>query len=92
MNFPFPITQAIRDAYQAHVDYVSAGQKWLVRNDPEGENEQILLEAIQTAIQTAAQEHFGDDEDAEYEFYDKFGVEELQGVWYEIIEAELETA
>ena len=92
MNFPFPITQGIRDAYLAHTDYISAGVRWLQRNDPEGQNEQCLIEQIQSAIQSAAQEHFGPDEDAEYEFYDKFGVDELQGVWYEIIEEELEAA
>lgn len=91
MKFPFPITEEIREAYQAHCDYISAGQKWLIRNDPEGRNEQVLLEEIQTAIRNAAQDHFGDDEDAEYEFYDEFGVDQLgSGVWYEIIEAELE--
>ena len=92
MKFPFSITQEIRDAYQAHVDYVSAGQTWLVKNDPDSYNEQRLLEEIQTAIQSAAHDHFGDDEDAEDEFYDEFEVDELQGEWYNIIEAELETA
>ena len=92
MKFPFAITQEMRDAYQEHAEYISAGSKWLLRNDPKGQNEQALIEQIQTAIQDAAQAHFGDDEDAEYAFYDEFGVDELQGVWYEIIEAELEAA
>lgn len=91
MKFPFPITEEIRRAYQAHCDYISAGEKWLVRNDPKGQNEQVLIEEIQTAIRRAAQDHFGLDEDAEYEFYDEFEILDLgSGVWYEIILAELE--
>lgn len=87
MKFPFPLTDQILDAYQAHVAYISAGQKWLLRNDPEGHHEQVLLEAIQTAIKQAAQAHFGDDEDAEYDFYDEFEMDSLgNGPWYECIE------
>jgi hypothetical protein len=91
MNFPFTLTQEIRDAYQAHIDYTSAGQKWLLKNDPDCYNEHALLEEIQTAIQDAAELHFGDNEDALEEFVDEFEVREYQGVWYEIIE-ELEPA
>jgi len=92
MNFPFTITQEIRDAYQAHIDYISAGTDWLIRNDPEAQQEQVLIEAIQTAIQDSAEQHFGDDEDSLEEFLDEFEVTEYQGCWYDIVEAELETA
>lgn len=92
-TFPFAITEEIRDAYQAHCDYISAGPNWLVKNDPEGQNEQVLIEAIQTAVQKAAQEHFGDDEDAEYDFYEEFDVDNTNsGEWYDIIAEELEAA
>ena len=64
MTFPFAITQQIQDAYQAHQAYISAGTAWLIRNDPDAQEEQVLLEEIVTQIESAAQEHFGDDEDA----------------------------
>ena len=91
MTFPFAITQDIQDAYQAHQDYTSAGQAWLVRNDPEGQNEQVLLEEIITQIQSAAQEHFGDDEDAYWQFHDEWQLDATGGEWFEVLE-ELDTA
>lgn len=92
MKFPFPITEEIRNAYQAHVDYVSAGQKWLLKNDPDAYNEQVLLEAIQTAITDAAEEHFGDDLEALEVFLDEIEITGYTGGWYDILEAELESA
>lgn len=82
--FPFPLTEDIRDAFQAHLDYISAGQTWLVRNDPEGQQEQRLIEDLQDAIRDAAQQHFGDDEDAEQEFEDEMELDEsFSGRWYD---------
>ena len=92
MTFPFKITQDIIDAYQEHEAYTSTGQAWLLRNDPEGQNEMVLLEQIITQIQDAAQDHFGDDEDAYEEFCDDVGLEQLgSGDWYDIVGAELES-
>ena len=93
MTFPFKITEQILDAYQAHCDYISAGQKWLLRNDPEGQNEQQLLEEIISEIESVAEDHFGDDEDAYWEFHDEVGLDQTHGgEWYDIIETEVETA
>ena len=93
MTFPFTITQEIRDTLQAHIDYVSAGQKWLLKNDPDSYNEQALLEEIQDAVRQAAELHFGDDEDALEEFYDEIGLDQIGGGdWYDIIQADMETA
>jgi hypothetical protein len=90
MTFPFAITQEIRDAYEGHQAYCSAGQAWLIRNDPEGQNEQELLEEISTQIQSAAEQHFGDDEDAYWEFYDEWRLGATGGKWFEVLEAEFE--
>jgi hypothetical protein len=92
MTFPFSITPEIQAAYQAHIDYISAGEAWLLKNDPDAYNEQVLLEHIQTSIENAAYEHFGDDDDLVCEFLDEFEVQEYQGVWYELLESELEAA
>lgn len=97
MTFPFKITEQILDAYQAHQAYTSAGQKWLLRNDPECQNEVALLEEIVTQIEAAAREHFGQDEDGDdtdayYEFCDDVGLAQVtSGEWYDIVGAELET-
>ena len=92
MIFPFNITEQIIDAYQAHQDYISKGQKWLIRNDPEGQTEQVLLEEIITMIQSAAEDYFGDDEDECYQFYDEVGLEDISGgEWYDAISEILET-
>ena len=90
MTFPFAITEQIRDAYQAHADYISAGQRWLLRNDPDGQAEQVLLEEIITQIETAAQAHFGHDEDAYWQFHDEWRLGETGGEWFEVVE--LDTA
>ena len=88
-TLPFAITEEIRNAYQEHNDYTNLGSNFLVKIDPEGQNEMMLLEAIQTAIHKAAQDHFGDDEDAEYDFYDKFNIDNPSGgEWYDIIKEE----
>ena len=98
MTFPFKITDEILDAYQAHEAYISAGAAWLIRNDPEGQEEQVLLEEIVTQIEKAAREHFGQDEygddtDAYYEFCDDVGLDQIgSGDWYDIVGAELRVA
>jgi hypothetical protein len=87
MKYPFELTQEILDSYQEHAAYISAGQAWLLRNDPEGQTELVLIEAIQTAIQTAAEQHFGDNDDALEEFLQEFEVDAVSGgVWYDLIE------
>lgn len=92
MKFPFTLTEQIRDAYFAHADYVSAGQRWLLRNDPEGQHERLLLDLLRTAIEQAAQEHFGDDERAYWDFWDEFLLDEYTGDWYDELESRLEAA
>jgi hypothetical protein len=92
MTFPFKTTQEIRDAYEAHQAYCSAGPDWLIRNDPECQHEQVLLEEISTQIQAAAQEHFGDNEDAYWDFYDEWRLGETGGEWFEVLVEELEPA
>jgi hypothetical protein len=93
MTFPFAITPDIREAYQAHQDYISAGQRWLLRNDPDGQNEQVLLEEIITQIEHAAAAHFGDDEDAYWQFHDAVGLDQMSsGDWYDTVAAEQEPA
>lgn len=92
MKYPFTLTEEIIDAYQAHVDYTSAGAAWLYKNDRDGQNEMVLIEEIQTAIMEAAEEHFGDDEDALDDFIDLFEVEDSRGCWYDVIAEQLETA
>jgi len=92
MTFPFAITQQIQDAYQAHQAYISAGTAWLIRNDPDGQEEQVLLEEIVTQIESAAQEHFGDDEDAYWEFHDEWRLGETSGEWFEVLETQEEAA
>jgi len=88
MTFPFAITEQIQDAYQAHQDYISAGQTWLIRNDPDGQEEQVLLEEIITQIEHAAEAHFGDDEDAYWQFHDEWRLSETGGEWFEVLEQE----
>jgi hypothetical protein len=90
MTFPFTITQEIRDAYDDHQAYCSAGQAWLIRNDPDGYNEQELIEAIHDLLIEAAQEYFGDDEDSYEEFYEECFTD--TSVWWEMLEEELEAA
>ena len=96
MTFPFKITNEILDAYQAHEAYTSAGQAWLIRNDPDGQNEQALLEEIVSLIEAAARDHFGlddegDDTDAYYEFCDDVGLDQVcSGDWYDTVGAELD--
>ena len=90
MTFPFEITQEIRDAYDDHAAYCSAGQAWLIRNDPEGQNEQELITAVHDLLTAVAQDHFGSDEDAYEEFY-----EECLGdstVWWEMLQEQLDVA
>ena len=89
-NFPFPITQHIRDAYDDHQAYCSAGQAWLIRNDPEGQNEEQLIQAILDLLEEQAELYFGEDEDA----YDQFREEHFTetGIWWEMLEEGLETA
>ena len=86
-QFPFPITTEIVDAYQAHVDYISAGQHWLLKNDPDAYTELVLIETIQTTIERAAEKYFRDDEDALEEFLQEFEIQDTTGgVWYDVIE------
>lgn len=93
MTFPFEITQDLLDAVQQHQSYISAGQRWLLRNDAEGQNEQVLLEEIVTQIQHLAEQHFGDDEEGYDEFCDDVGLDDITGgEWYDIVDAAMEVA
>jgi hypothetical protein len=92
MTFPFKTTPEIRDAYLAHQAYCSAGSAWLIRNDPEGQNEQVFIQEIIDQVQAVAEEHFGDDEDAYWQFHDEWELSETNGSWYEVLEQEFEEA
>jgi hypothetical protein len=87
ISFPFAITNEIREANKAHTDYVSAGHEWLLKNDPECQHETIFLDRIVTAIERAAHDHFGDDEDAYEEFCEEYQLRDGDAsVWYDIVQ------
>jgi len=73
MSFPFEITDDMIDAVQAHIDYTSAGSDWLYKNDPECQNEMLLIERIKDAIVDSAKKYYADEEafeDWHCDFYD----------------------
>jgi hypothetical protein len=89
MTFPFEITQEIRDAHDDHAAYCSAGQAWLIRNDPDGQTEQELIDTVHDLLTAVAQDHFGLDEDAYEEFYEECLSDST--IWWEMLQEQLES-
>lgn len=83
MTFPFTITEEIRHAWQEYQNYISAGSQWLQTYDSSGEQTQLRLDAIQQALHAAAEQHFGNDEDAYDEFSEDYSTTDD---WFDILE------
>lgn len=88
-TFPFAMTKEMEDAVLDHAAFCRLGLDWLHRNDPDGHQEEVFLENARDIVSEAARQHFGDDEDAYYEFEEAFEMDQpFGGLWWDILNSE----
>ena len=56
LKMEIPLSQNTIEAFASHENFVSAGEKWLIRNDPKGTLEMEHLDRISKAVRIDVEE------------------------------------
>jgi hypothetical protein len=56
LKMEIPLSQNTIDAFASHESFISAGEKWLIRNDPKGILEMEHLDRISEAVRIDVEE------------------------------------
>ena len=82
------ISENTVDAFEGHAAFCSAGQAWLIRNDPEAYKEQELIELVKEALKADFEAAIsGLTEDEQDEFSDEFSDVREDDWWYDLEDA-----
>ena len=82
------ISENTVDAFEGHAAFCSAGQAWLIRNDPEAYKEQELIELVKEALEADFQAAIsGLTADEQDEFSDEFSDLREDDWWYDLADA-----
>ena len=82
------ISENTVDAFEGHAAFCSAGQAWLIRNDPEAYKEQELIELVKEALEADFQAAIsGLTADEQDEFSDEFSDLRVDDWWYDLADA-----